>query len=196
MIAEATDDLVRANLKAETRKAYHRMKATTKRRLKYRVFARDEYRCVYCGLNLSKDMSTFLAATVDHVKPLNAAGSNDEDNLVSACHICNALKAGTACLSLAEAREIVLTRRAELVVKVMKDLSETGIKFPDGTLEEDATLKEAVQVELLSTLAGFSKKAKKLSASIDGIAALCQNVETSLAKNRRPRRSWWRWLFA
>ena len=55
--------------------------------LRDRVFARDGYRCVYCG-------NVFPAEqlSLDHVQPRMRGGDNSEGNLVTACHACNARK--------------------------------------------------------------------------------------------------------
>jgi 5-methylcytosine-specific restriction endonuclease McrA len=52
-----------------------------------RVFARDDYRCVYCGKRFSAgDLS------VDHVEPRVRGGDQSTGNLVTACRACNTLK--------------------------------------------------------------------------------------------------------
>lgn len=42
--------------------------------------------CARCGA---------LATDVDHIRPLNAGGTNDDDNLQSLCHSCHAHKTAT-----------------------------------------------------------------------------------------------------
>lgn len=51
------------------------------------VFARDAWRCVYCG-------ETFAGAelTVDHVQPRVRGGDRSGGNLVTACGACNVAK--------------------------------------------------------------------------------------------------------
>ena len=51
------------------------------------VFARDAWRCVYCG-------ETFASAelTVDHVQPRVRGGDRSGGNLVTACGACNVAK--------------------------------------------------------------------------------------------------------
>ena len=51
------------------------------------VFARDDYRCVYCG-------QRFEAAqlSADHVQPRARGGDRSGGNLVTACGACNTLK--------------------------------------------------------------------------------------------------------
>ncbi len=52
------------------------------------VFARDGYRCVYCGLVQESD-----ALSVDHVQPKTRGGDRSEGNVVTACMACNTAKA-------------------------------------------------------------------------------------------------------
>ena len=58
------------------------------------IFARDDYRCAYCGEQFEVDL-----LTVDHVQPKMRGGDRSGGNLVTACGACNARKGG---LRLAE----------------------------------------------------------------------------------------------
>lgn len=51
------------------------------------IFARDEYRCVYCGERFEPEL-----LTVDHVQPRMRGGDRSGGNLVTACGACNARK--------------------------------------------------------------------------------------------------------
>jgi 5-methylcytosine-specific restriction endonuclease McrA len=51
------------------------------------VFARDGYRCVYCGQVFPAEL-----LTVDHVQPRVRGGDNSAGNVVTACGGCNVLK--------------------------------------------------------------------------------------------------------
>jgi len=51
------------------------------------VFARDEYRCVYCGLIFPVE-----DLTVDHVQARSRGGDRSGGNLVTACRACNLRK--------------------------------------------------------------------------------------------------------
>lgn len=51
---------------------------------RFRVLARDGFRCRYCGAG-----SHSVELHVDHVHPRSRGGSDDEDNLVTACRTCN-----------------------------------------------------------------------------------------------------------
>lgn len=56
------------------------------------LFARDGYRCQYCGRHRSTLRSReFL--TRDHVQPISAGGDNTWENVVTACSVCNNRKA-------------------------------------------------------------------------------------------------------
>jgi 5-methylcytosine-specific restriction endonuclease McrA len=51
------------------------------------VFARDEFRCVYCGGSFPSE-----ELTVDHVQARVRGGDRSGGNLVTACTGCNVLK--------------------------------------------------------------------------------------------------------
>ena len=51
------------------------------------VFARDAWRCVYCGQPFPEE-----ALTVDHVQPRVRGGDRSGGNLVTACGACNVAK--------------------------------------------------------------------------------------------------------
>jgi hypothetical protein len=52
-----------------------------------KVYERDDYKCRYCGKQLTR-----FTATLDHVKPVAEGGDNSFDNLVTACLDCNSRK--------------------------------------------------------------------------------------------------------
>lgn len=52
------------------------------------IYARDDYRCQYCGAKCSIDQLTY-----DHVVPRSRGGRTSWDNIVSCCYACNARKA-------------------------------------------------------------------------------------------------------
>mgnify|MGYP002278643762 CR=1 FL=1 len=53
------------------------------------LFARDEYRCMYCGEDLEHHKTL---ATRDHILPISRGGKNTWENLVTACRACNSRK--------------------------------------------------------------------------------------------------------
>jgi len=58
------------------------------KRMRFEVFKRDGFVCVYCGAHPPE-----AVMECDHVIPVSAGGTNDIDNLVTACLACNRGKA-------------------------------------------------------------------------------------------------------
>ena len=56
------------------------------------VYARDNYRCQYCGEQLGEE-----ALTYDHVVPRSAGGRREWTNIVTACRPCNSRKGNKTC---------------------------------------------------------------------------------------------------
>ncbi|MCL4215166.1 MAG: HNH endonuclease [Gemmatimonadales bacterium] len=56
------------------------------------LFARDAYRCQYCG-RASYELRTRESLTRDHVVPISRGGKNVWTNVVTACSGCNTRKA-------------------------------------------------------------------------------------------------------
>lgn len=55
------------------------------------LFARDEYKCQYCGRPI-QELKPREALTRDHLIPLSRGGTNDWTNVVTACSSCNTRK--------------------------------------------------------------------------------------------------------
>lgn len=55
------------------------------RRIRRRIFERDDYTCAYCGLR-------GVRLECDHIFPVALGGSHDDDNLATACFACNRSK--------------------------------------------------------------------------------------------------------
>jgi hypothetical protein len=58
--------------------------------IRARLYQRDDYRCSYCGRDMTADNR---ARCLDHVIPYSHGGTNNEKNLVTSCKKCNAAKA-------------------------------------------------------------------------------------------------------
>ena len=56
------------------------------------LFARDHYRCQYCG-RTTTELRPRESLTRDHLIPLSRGGTNDWTNVVTACSACNTRKA-------------------------------------------------------------------------------------------------------
>jgi 5-methylcytosine-specific restriction endonuclease McrA len=55
------------------------------------LFARDSYRCQYCGRHMI-EFKPREALTRDHLVPLSRGGTNDWTNVITACSPCNTRK--------------------------------------------------------------------------------------------------------
>ena len=55
----------------------------------YRIFERDDYRCVYCG---SSPIEDGVKLHADHISPQIHGGPDIASNLVTACQLCNLSK--------------------------------------------------------------------------------------------------------
>jgi 5-methylcytosine-specific restriction endonuclease McrA len=52
------------------------------------IYARDGFCCLYCGSSVEKG----ARLTVDHIVPSAEGGTNDAENLITACMSCNSAK--------------------------------------------------------------------------------------------------------
>jgi 5-methylcytosine-specific restriction endonuclease McrA len=66
-----------------------------------RIFARDEYRCAYCG-----EVFPIEELTLDHVEPRLRGGDQSEGNLVTACRACNTRKGSQPAWAFLAARPV------------------------------------------------------------------------------------------
>ncbi|MGI6415060.1 MAG: HNH endonuclease [Thermoguttaceae bacterium] len=93
---------------------------------RFEVFARDQFRCAYCGRDLAHDLEALVLAGVDHFVPQSEGGRGSAENLVSCCGICNQLKASLSHCSFEEVKRIIGERRKRLLVEVLAALAEVG----------------------------------------------------------------------
>jgi len=69
-----------------------------------RIFARDDFRCVYCGY-VGNTFERWRYLIVDHFKARARGGSYDaEENLVTACLDCNSIKSDEEFATVEEAK--------------------------------------------------------------------------------------------
>jgi DNA-directed RNA polymerase subunit RPC12/RpoP len=52
-----------------------------------KIYERDNYKCTYCGKQLTR-----FTATLDHITPVSKGGDNSAENLKTACLKCNSRK--------------------------------------------------------------------------------------------------------
>jgi CRISPR/Cas system Type II protein with McrA/HNH and RuvC-like nuclease domain len=84
------------------------------KKLRFDVFKRDQFQCVYCGAHPSET----VLLEIDHVHPVVEGGTNDIDNLVTSCLECNRGKGAelltTVPQSMAEKAVMVAEREAQI----------------------------------------------------------------------------------
>src|SRR6202140_917217 len=78
------------------------------------ILERDNYRCVYCGLDGRASFENALVMRVAFVVPRAKKGKKNPTNLVACCGPCNTIKGTKMYKSFEDAREYVLARRTEL----------------------------------------------------------------------------------
>jgi hypothetical protein len=67
------------------------------KRLRFEVFKRDGFTCMYCGAHPPDAL-----LECDHIDPVAAGGANNMDNLVTACFACNRGKSDVPLSSVPE----------------------------------------------------------------------------------------------
>lgn len=72
---------------------------------RFKILERDGFKCVYCG----RSPSDGATLQIDHIHPKSRGGSDDHDNLVSACYECNIGK-----------NDILLEKREEFKALLLK----------------------------------------------------------------------------
>ena len=82
----STETKAKVFCNSDCSKFYHR---DIKAKAKYKVFERDGFRCVYCGVSIHEYDRGFV---LDHVVPKSFGGDDTLYNLASSCHECNSGK--------------------------------------------------------------------------------------------------------
>jgi len=59
--------------------------------LRVRIFERDNFKCIYCGLTSIEDG---IKLNLEHIIPRSQGGNNAVDNLITSCEDCNKHKGG------------------------------------------------------------------------------------------------------
>ncbi len=75
---------------------------------RFDVFKRDAFRCVYCGATPLTEL-----LHIDHIKPVVDGGTNDIDNLCTACIPCNQGKGGRSLTDIPQSLSEKATQIAE-----------------------------------------------------------------------------------
>lgn len=77
----------KSNVTQELEHHKHKTQRDPNLRLRFKVFARDHFKCCICGASPAKDSSVELH--VDHIKPWSKGGETVLDNLQTLCSKCN-----------------------------------------------------------------------------------------------------------
>ena len=96
---------------------------------KKNIFNRDKYECQYCGSH--DDLE------IDHIIPLSKGGTNEDDNLLTACHRCNSLKGDKNLKEFIEENKRVINflDRVSNILKTLEEKEEE--KEKEKEKEED-----------------------------------------------------------
>ena len=83
------------------------------KRVRFEVFKRDGFKCMYCGAHPPD-----VLLQCDHIEPVSLGGSNEIDNLITACQPCNIGKSNIPLSSvpvgLAEQAALVIERESQI----------------------------------------------------------------------------------
>lgn len=91
-------------------------KAITKR-VRFEIFKRDSFTCQYCSLKPPD-----VPIEIDHIVPVSKGGTNDDDNLITACFNFNRGKSNIELLSVPE-KTANKIEKMKLAQKQYKDFS-------------------------------------------------------------------------
>lgn len=65
-----------------------------------RVFERDDYKCRYCGKQVTR-----FSATLDHIQPISRGGDNSYGNLITSCLHCNSRRGNRPVMDIITSEE-------------------------------------------------------------------------------------------
>jgi hypothetical protein len=83
------------------------------------TYQRYHNTCIYCGFD-GRGFDSWMQLSIDHIRPRNAGGNDDPENLVVACRQCNSITGRMKFLKTAT-REEILREKRERVAKRRKD---------------------------------------------------------------------------
>ena len=112
-------------------------------KLRFEIFKRDNFTCVYCGAKSPEEK-----IVIDHINPVKNGGTNDIINLVTACQKCNS---GKSAEKLTEEKAMSVKnkeiKKKEIKNKTLLD----NIKWAEKVLKEEKK-EHAKVISLMNTL--------------------------------------------
>jgi len=157
------------------------------KKTRFEVFKRDGFKCMYCGAH-----PPAVLLQVDHIEPVAAGGSNDMDNLVTACQPCNLGKSATP---LSSAPQSLSEKAAETRER------EEQIKGYHSAMQEKRARLDSEAWELMNTLRSVKNDAPRdwmnsMRSFIDklGYWEVREAVELAMAKCPYSETKCWRYF--
>ena len=81
----------------------------------YKIFKRDNFKCIYCGRSSIEDG---VKLHLDHIRPKSKNGKDLIDNIVTSCEKCNVSKGNTISEELIEKISNIVKKRNELMFNI------------------------------------------------------------------------------
>lgn len=155
-------------------------RAGISKRVRFTIFARDGFRCRYCGR-----LSDEVTLVIDHLLPVVEGGGNDEENLVTSCEPCNQGKAARVLAAeppddplaqLARRQELNEQRQAAESVRAIQEANAAlGTAMVDAWCGIRGT--EKVDAHTIDVMSRYARE--------HGVAAVMEWIE--VAHQRLPR---------
>jgi hypothetical protein len=103
------------------------------KKLRFDVFKRDGFQCQYCGRNPPE-----VILEPDHIHPVAKGGSNDIDNLVTACFDCNRGKAASLLSAIPQSinEKAVILKEKEEQLKAYQKLLRSKHKRLEAEIDQ------------------------------------------------------------
>jgi hypothetical protein len=118
-------------------------------KLRFEILNRDRFTCRYCGQSAPN-----VDLEVDHIHPVALGGSNDRENLQTACRTCNSGKRATPLVDLAAFKraETYENRVCALADIVSRRYSGSSYKFAVVLISDSITRGDEDWQPVLSSL--------------------------------------------
>lgn len=139
------------------------MKAKRKsisKRVRFSVFSRDGFACRYCGATSEK-----AQLVLDHIEPVSKGGSDEPENLVTACEPCNSGKSNktVASAAVSESHRLALAQEMQeqkAALAAAKAASEARIRISQEICNYYCELRgvDGVRKDCLRTYVSFVQK--------------------------------------